>query len=112
MANDLGKNMRRSVLEFLQDELKEPGSYRVRGYELYHHLGKGLTPNEFKAHLDYLEERRMVEKEPKQAPKVDTKAEELEIAWYSITPYGIDILGRSTTAEIFDWPAPVLCTTC
>ncbi len=98
MDNDLAKNTRRSVLEFLQDELE--ASCHVRGYELYQLLGKGLSPAEFKAHLDYLEERRMVEKEPKKALKVDTKAEELGLAWYSITPYGIDVLGLSVETEI------------
>ena len=73
-----------------QTELKEEQGLGVNGYNLYSLLGKDLTPDEFKADLDYLEQKSMVERKPTRMPYVDTKAEELESAWYSITASGID----------------------
>ena len=104
---DSHSKMRRSILEFLRDVktgkgvvTEEPG-LGVNGYrQLYNHLAEGLTPDEFKAELDYLEEKGMVLRKPERTPRVQTKAEELDLAWYSITAPGIDELERLNAKQI------------
>ena len=108
MADD-HKNMRMSVLKFLWDvkngriSLDFPDLdpvLGVAGTVLYDRLGKGLTPDEFKAQLDYLEEKRRLARKPSTLPDQATEAEEqLYLSFYSITAEGIDDIESSRKQE-------------
>ncbi len=91
------RRVRISVLEFLGDVKhgrlpgQETPRLGVNGEHIYNHRGEGLTMPEFKAQLDYLEEKGTVIRKPPEMPGAPkTKAEELKLSWYSITAAGMD----------------------
>jgi hypothetical protein len=97
----LYENTRIDILKYLWDveigkiQLERDTSLGVQGVTLFEALNSTLTTNEFIAQLDYLEDKGMIEKRPSSMPRTRTKEEELQVACYKITSYGIDIVEGS-----------------
>jgi len=72
----------------------------VAGTVLYDRLGEGLSPDEFKAQLDYLEEKRKLVRKPPDLPDQATEAkDQLYLSFYSVTARGIDDIEGSSKEE-------------
>ena len=94
----LFEKARIGILKYLWDV--KTGKIRVEkdtglgthGVTLFKELKDSLSAHEFIAQLEYLEDKRMVARKPSRMPRTRTKEDELELAWYEITSYGIDII--------------------
>jgi hypothetical protein len=87
-----------TILKYLWDIetgvecLEKDTGFGVSGKLLFEKIGVPLTPHEFIAQLKYLEDKGMIERKPDRMPRTRTKEEELQLAFYSITSIGIDIV--------------------
>ncbi len=92
------KTSRINILKFLSDvrigkeKVQDFQGLGVKGLDLLDRIGFDLTPSEFKAQLDYLEEKLLVERKPDRMPLTAHKKDELKLAFYRITANGTDML--------------------
>ena len=94
----LFEKARIGILKYLWDvktgkiTLEKDTGLGTHGVTLFKELKDSLSAHEFIAQLEYLEDKGMVVRKPSRMPRTRTKEEELELAWYDITSYGIDII--------------------
>lgn len=94
----LFEKARIGILKYLWDvktgkiRLEKDTGLGTHGVTLFKELKDSLSAHEFIAQLEYLEDKGMVGRKPSRMPRTRTKEEELELAWYEITSYGIDII--------------------
>lgn len=100
------RQVRIEVLQLLLDAKRgrgtakvEPG-YGISGSDLYDKLGTGFTPEEFKAHLDYLEEKGNLIRKPSDTPDETMEAKDLlYLYFYSIAAAGMDEIESKETEK-------------
>ncbi len=96
------KSTRIHILKFLSDvkigkeKVQDIHGLGVKGFDLFNRIGSDLTANEFKAQLDYLEDKFLIERKPARMPPAATKEDELKLAFYKITADGIDMIEKET----------------
>lgn len=96
------KSTRIHILKFLSDvkigkeKVQDIHGLGVKGFDLFNRIGSDLTANEFKAQLDYLEDKFLIERKPERMPPVATKEDELNLAFYKIKADGIDMVEKET----------------
>ena len=92
------KSARTNILKFLSDvkigkeKVQDIHGLGVKGFDLFNRIGSDLTANEFKAQLDYLEEKFLIERKPARMPPAANKEDELKLAFYKITASGTDTI--------------------
>lgn len=96
------KSTRIHILKFLSDvkigkeKVQDIHGLGVKGFDLFNRIGSDLTANEFKAQLDYLEDKFLIERKPSRMPPAATKEDELKLCFYKITVNGIDMIEEET----------------
>lgn len=92
------KSVRMEILKTLyhNDATIELG---VKGIDLFKRvMSNDLTPHEFVAQLDYLDNKKMILRKPRNCKTLKKdKMQRLKLAWYSITSYGIDMIEEKRT---------------
>lgn len=92
------KSTRMNILKFLSDvkigkeKVQDIHGLGVKGFDLFNRIGSDLIANEFKAQLDYLEEKFLIERKPVRMPLAANKEDELKLAFYKITANGTDMI--------------------
>lgn len=92
------KSTRMKILEFLSDvkigkeTVKDTHDLGANGWDIFKRMGSYLNTNEFKAQLDYLEERGMIKRKPDRMPPTANKVDQLKLAFYKITADGTDMI--------------------
>jgi len=92
------KLIRIDILKFLSDvkigkeKVQDIHGLGVRGFDLFNRIGSDLTADEFKAQLDYLEDKFLIERKPSRMPLAANKEDELKLGFYKITADGIDMI--------------------
>jgi hypothetical protein len=92
------KSSRIHILKFLSDvkigkeKVQDIHGLGVKGFDLFNRTASDLTADEFKAQLDYLEEKFLIERKPSRMPPAATKEGELKLGFYKITADGIDMI--------------------
>ena len=96
------KSTRIHILKFLSDvkigkeKVQDIHGLGVKGFDLFERIGSDLTDSEFKAQLDYLEDKFLIERKPARMPPVATIEDALKLAFYKITADGIDMIEQET----------------
>jgi len=92
------KLIRLQILKFLTDvkngkeTVKNTHDLGANGWDIFKRLGVNATTNQFKAQLDYLEERMLIRRKPERMPSTDNKVDQLKLAFYKITADGTDMI--------------------
>lgn len=92
------KSTRMKILEFLSDvkigkeKVIDIHGLGANGRDIFNRIGSNLTANEFKAQLDYLEEKLLIKRKPDRMPPAANKEDELKLAFYKITADGTDMI--------------------
>lgn len=92
------KSIRMKILEFLSDvkigkeKVKDVHGLGANGSDIFNRIGSNLTANEFKAQLDFLEEKLLINRKPDRMPPTANKEDELKLAFYKITANGTDMI--------------------
>jgi hypothetical protein len=95
---DSQKLIRLQILKFLSDvkngkeTVNDTHDLGANGWNIFKRIGANLTTNEFKAQLDYLEERLLIRRKPERIPATENKVDQLKLAFYKITDDGTDML--------------------
>lgn len=92
------KSIRLKILAFLSDVKSEKETVKdihdlgANGWDIFKRVGSNLTTNQFKAQLDYLEERLLIRRKPDRMPATENKVDQLKLAFYKITADGTDMM--------------------
>jgi len=87
-----------NILKFLsnvnigKEKVQDIHGVGINGFDLFNRIGSDLTAIEFKAQLDYLEEKYLIERKPSRMPHAPNKEDELKLAFYKITANGTDMI--------------------